>query len=147
MKNYTGYQSDFKVKFQAAHRLPFESAGKCSRIHGHNFEVDITVRADALTPEGFTVNYHDIKKYFEKFDHRLILAMDDNISKMSWPVDWVVWVDRSPTTENLVELFAEGICELTHSRNSAVADCVVSMELRETENISASTSFGWSKGE
>lgn len=49
--------------FEAAHRLPHVEPGhKCSRLHGHSFEVVITVRGPVDPVKGWVVDFADLEK-------------------------------------------------------------------------------------
>jgi 6-pyruvoyltetrahydropterin/6-carboxytetrahydropterin synthase len=62
--------------FSAAHFLENLPEGhKCRRVHGHNFEVELELRAMCLT-DGMIVDYGELswfQRYLdETFDHRMI---------------------------------------------------------------------------
>lgn len=48
-------------KFQAAHFLK-EYKGKCEKVHGHTFFVDVELEATKLDKTGIAVDFSDIKK-------------------------------------------------------------------------------------
>ena len=48
--------------FEAAHRLPNVPPGhKCARLHGHSFQVRLSVSGDAVEPTGWGMDFGDIK--------------------------------------------------------------------------------------
>lgn len=59
----------------AAHWLPNYS-GKCSRLHGHNYEIWVHVDGVPDPQSGMVVDFHEIeaafKPLFERIDHRLL---------------------------------------------------------------------------
>lgn len=64
-----------KFGFSAAHQLHGLREGhQCARPHGHNYEVEITLRADELNETGFVVDYGELKPLAvyieERFEHR-----------------------------------------------------------------------------
>ena len=69
------YRCSKKFRFSAAHaltQLPLEH--KCHNMHGHNYEVTITLEADTL-PLGMVVDFGDISWWWEGnvrdfLDHR-----------------------------------------------------------------------------
>jgi len=65
---------DCGFKWSAAHLLPGHF--KCSRMHGHNYSMDLEISSDNLT-NGFIVDFvkvkHDIRNVIEKYDHKLLL--------------------------------------------------------------------------
>jgi 6-pyruvoyltetrahydropterin/6-carboxytetrahydropterin synthase len=46
--------------FAAAHRLR-NYKGKCERLHGHNYRVHVTVRADAPREDGLIIDFSELK--------------------------------------------------------------------------------------
>ncbi|BBP88827.1 hypothetical protein BsIDN1_24450 [Bacillus safensis] len=46
----------------AAHFIPREDAGACSRVHGHTYTINITIAGDELDESGFLVNFSTLKK-------------------------------------------------------------------------------------
>ena len=66
------YELTVVEEFSAAHRLP-GSKGKCDRLHGHNWKVEVRVGADELDETGMVVDFHDLKdllrSVLEKLDH------------------------------------------------------------------------------
>ena len=48
-------------KFQAAHFLK-DYKGKCEKIHGHTFEVEVALAVRELNPTGIGVDFTDVKK-------------------------------------------------------------------------------------
>lgn len=63
-------------RFEAAHRLP-EHAGKCARLHGHSYILEVTVRGPVLEPQGMVVDFEDItlavkREVLERLDHTFL---------------------------------------------------------------------------
>jgi 6-pyruvoyltetrahydropterin/6-carboxytetrahydropterin synthase len=63
-------------RFEAAHRLPMVPPDhKCARMHGHSFEIEVTVAGELDPRMGWLVDYADITKVVEpllktELDHR-----------------------------------------------------------------------------
>ncbi len=72
--------------FEAAHQLVGHE-GKCSRIHGHSYKVDVTISAIGLkdTPEGsdyrmvedFGELNYAVRPLIARLDHHFIVPADD----------------------------------------------------------------------
>jgi 6-pyruvoyltetrahydropterin/6-carboxytetrahydropterin synthase len=65
-----------RYHFEAAHWLPFVSDDhKCKRVHGHNYEVEITVEKE-IEPNGFLIDFADLDKLVQplinEIDHRCL---------------------------------------------------------------------------
>lgn len=60
-------------KFQAAHFLK-EYKGKCEKVHGHTFQVEVVVEAAELDPTGIGVDFSLIKARLAEIlpDHTLL---------------------------------------------------------------------------
>ena len=76
-----------RMEVSGAHalRLPYES--KCTRLHGHNWIIEVTCRREELDENGMVVDFHHIKDVVKKLDHQnlnAILSMNptaENIAK------------------------------------------------------------------
>lgn len=64
-----------RFTFDAAHRLDLPTDHKCSRLHGHTYEVELRVRGE-LDARGFVVDYEEIAAAFapvhDELDHRYL---------------------------------------------------------------------------
>jgi 6-pyruvoyltetrahydropterin/6-carboxytetrahydropterin synthase len=63
-----------EFSIEAAHRLPNVPEGhKCSRLHGHSFQVSIHVSGAVEAQQGWVMDFSDIKSAFkpvwEQLDH------------------------------------------------------------------------------
>ncbi|MFI5371452.1 MAG: 6-carboxytetrahydropterin synthase QueD [Candidatus Eisenbacteria bacterium] len=65
-------------RFEAAHRLPLLPPDhKCFRMHGHGFEIEVTVTGEVDERLGWLVDYADITRVVEpllskELDHRTL---------------------------------------------------------------------------
>ncbi|MCB1600906.1 MAG: 6-carboxytetrahydropterin synthase QueD [Lysobacterales bacterium] len=68
----------FKIfSIESAHRLPnLPASHKCSRLHGHSFRIEIHVRGEIRQPEGWVVDFADVKRafqpLFDQLDHNYL---------------------------------------------------------------------------
>jgi len=98
--------------FEMAHAI-YGYAGACKNIHGHSYELHVTVSAadnknDYIPAPGFMADFKDIKKWvqaavIEKLDHSLLLSADfiaanPNMSSLKN----LVIFEAEPTAENLL---------------------------------------------
>ncbi len=102
--------------FSASHALQhLPSEHPCSRLHGHNYVVEIELAAAQLNANGFVRDYHDLaplKAYIDDvFDHRHLNDVLDgyptaeNMAKhfydwsiARWPETVAVRVSETPKT-------------------------------------------------
>ncbi|NIA20630.1 MAG: 6-carboxytetrahydropterin synthase QueD [Anaerolineaceae bacterium] len=93
------YELTIKMEFGAAHHLR-QYKGKCERLHGHNWKVDIHLSAEALNEDGMVVDFVEAKtaarQVLERFDHYYLNEVP--------PFDAL-----NPTSENIARVLAEGI--------------------------------------
>ena len=99
--------SNKDFNFSAAHFIPDERAGKCMRVHGHTYFVNITIAGDALDELGFLINFSELKSLIhDKFDHYLLN-------------DLTHFQGKSPSTEivaqTIYEIVAEHLKDLPHA--------------------------------
>jgi 6-pyruvoyltetrahydropterin/6-carboxytetrahydropterin synthase len=67
-----------KEKFQAAHYLK-EYKGKCEKVHGHTFQVEVQIQVEELQETGIGIDFVDIKKRLSEVlpDHTLLNEIYD----------------------------------------------------------------------
>lgn len=95
--------------FSAAHNLR-NYKGKCERLHGHNWKVEVEVKGPALESNGLLVDFHDLKTGLEKVLSRL----DHQYLNETKPFD-----TANPTSENLARyIFQELEGQLKGDSNS-----------------------------
>ena len=62
-----------RVEISAAHRLCLDYESKCTVLHGHNWIVDIYLRADKVNKNGMIMDFTEIKKLVvEPLDHKVL---------------------------------------------------------------------------
>ena len=82
--------------FDAAHRLPAGPAGPYTRLHGHSFRVEATVRGEAQGPVGWVADLGDLGEAV-----RAVAAMlDHSLLNETTGLE-------SPTLEHLCLFFAD----------------------------------------
>ena len=101
----------------AAHRVVGHEGGKgkCARLHGHTYTFDVELEADMLNDVGFVVDFGEIKRWLDSWDHRTLLWDCDPLTiwngdphkSPSRAHDGVVLLPFNPTAENLARCAAE----------------------------------------
>jgi 6-pyruvoyltetrahydropterin/6-carboxytetrahydropterin synthase len=113
------YNLKIVTDFASAHTLR-EYPGACSRMHGHNWKVEVEVLASALDKVGMGIDFKEIKKATKQvtaeLDHRYLNEIK--------PFDEI-----NPTAENIAAYIYNGVSELVN--NDRVR--VTSVTLWETE--------------
>ena len=101
--------------FSAAHFLR-EYEGPCSRLHGHNWKVEVNVSCKVLNEIGMGVDFSDIKAatriLIEKMDHQ-------NLNDIP-PFDKL-----NPTAENLAAYFYQQLSNELNDARVAVKNVTI----------------------
>ena len=93
-----------QYKFCAAHRYwnekwsekeNFEIFGDDIYLHGHNYDLDVTISGEINEDSGFIVNLHTLNKIVQE----LVLSEIDH-SQIEKDIDY--FKNRQPSTENMV---------------------------------------------
>lgn len=98
-----------KTHFAGAHHLR-DYPGECENPHGHNWKVEVAVRATELDELGMGIDFKILKNIvkvaIDKLDHR-------DLNNMA------IFKDINPSSENIAKfLFSELKVPLTHDRYS-----------------------------
>lgn len=122
-----------QYKFCAAHRYwneewsktkNFEVFGDDIYLHGHNYELDITISGEINKDSGFIVNLHTLNKIIQE----LVLSEIDH-SQIDKDIDY--FSDKQPSTENMVVYIWEKLAD-----NIPPPAKLYSIKLQETPTIS-----------
>lgn len=94
-------------EFSMGHAL-WNYDGKCHNLHGHNYNLEITVQAATLDESGFVMDFGDLKKVVSdivdtELDHRtLVYENDPRFAKLVVRLPGLRTFPWEPTAENLV---------------------------------------------
>ena len=124
---------DRPIRISTGHRI-LHHEGKCSRPHGHNYEITVSVTGE-LTSEGWVVDKADITSVISKWDHRFLVERGDPLIEafeQSGDEDSLVVINHPPTAEVMAVLLEE---ELSDSLPETVSEVAVSV--RETGELCA----------
>ena len=64
------YHLTIKTHFAAAHRL-VNYQGDCENLHGHNWNVEVTVNARELDAAGLGIDFKILKKSLKKEEYKV----------------------------------------------------------------------------
>jgi len=85
------YEATIRRSFSAAHSLK-EIGGKCEKLHGHNFVIEISVASTTLNNEGLVMDFRTVKNWADQtlgeLDH-------------SYLNDVPAFRDKNPSAENI----------------------------------------------
>ena len=95
------YELTVRTHFSAAHNLRGYS-GKCENLHGHNWELEVTVASDRLGPLGMVIDFAELKRAIgevtDGLDHKYLNELE-------------AFRQSNPTTELISKYVADGLPE------------------------------------
>lgn len=124
---------DRPIRISSGHRIQHHE-GKCSRPHGHNYEISVKVTGE-LTEEGWIVDKGDVTSIIDEWDHRFLLEAGDPLVdafERAGDGDAVVVLDHPPTAEVMAVVLEARMLE---AFPETVSD--VSVEVAETNELCA----------
>ena len=69
------YELTISTEFEAAHKIE-NYQGKCFRLHGHNWKVEVAVEGKELDELGMVIDFkvfkENVNKVIEEFDHQYL---------------------------------------------------------------------------
>ena len=109
-----------KTHFSAGHHLR-EYPGNCERPHGHNWKIEVTIRATELDKLGMAIDFRvakdAVKKVIDTLDHLDLNEHPD-------------FQTRNPSSENIAVYIFESLKELLTADHYAP----YSVQVRETDS-------------
>jgi 6-pyruvoyltetrahydropterin/6-carboxytetrahydropterin synthase len=101
--------------FASAHSLR-DYPGDCARLHGHNWQVEVSVCSQALDDSGIAIDFREIKKQtklvVKRLDHQYLNEIE--------PFDVL-----NPTAENIAKYFFDEISLLINNQNDKVKEVTI----------------------
>jgi len=101
--------------FASAHSLR-DYPGDCSRLHGHNWQVEVMVSSQVLDESGIAIDFREIKKQTKAVVKRL----DHQYLNEIQPFDVL-----NPTAENIAKYLFDEIAILTNDENVKVKEVLI----------------------
>ncbi|ASB88874.1 6-carboxytetrahydropterin synthase [Bacillus sonorensis] len=91
-----------------AHKVA--GAGKCERLHGHNYKVTFCITGSALDEKDMLIDFREVKHHLEKkYDHYVLNDFDEfNKEKGGY----------EPSTERVAQVFFEIIESLCKTKRN-----------------------------
>jgi 6-pyruvoyltetrahydropterin/6-carboxytetrahydropterin synthase len=82
-----------ETHFSSAHQLRGYK-GKCERVHGHNWKVQVYILAERLNEIDITIDFHDLKKMTEE----IVGQLDHSFLNDIFP-----FTEKNPSSENIAK--------------------------------------------
>lgn len=104
-----------EFSIEAAHRLPNVPEGhKCARLHGHSFQVRISVAGEPGDESGWVMDFADIKgafkPTFDALDHRYLNDIPGLENPTSENLARWIWQDLKPRLPALNRVLIRETC-------------------------------------
>ena len=101
--------------FASAHSLR-DYPGDCARLHGHNWQVEVSVCSQVLDDSGIAIDFREIKKQtklvVKRLDHQYLNEIK--------PFDIL-----NPTAENIAKYFFDEIALLITNKDVKVKEVMI----------------------
>lgn len=123
-----GFKITVQSSFSAAHRLR-DYKGRCEKLHGHNWKVEVSAAADKLNKQGMVSDFNDLKKAL----NNILIKLDHKFLN-----DIAYFKKFNPTSENI----AKYIFERLDRRLSSVGCQPSAVSVWETDTSRATYSKG-----
>ena len=124
---------DNPIRISTGHRI-LHHDGKCSRPHGHNYEITVEVTG-TLSEEGWVVDKGDVTDVIDEWDHMFLVQTGDPLIEAfetSGDGDSLVVLNHPPTAEVMSVILEE---RMLKTFPDTVSD--VSVTVRETGELCA----------
>ena len=101
--------------FASAHSLR-DYPGDCARLHGHNWQVEVSVESEVLNDLGIAIDFREIKKQtkavVKRLDHQYLNEIP--------PFD-----ELNPTAENIAKYFYDEVAKLINNPDVRVCEVII----------------------
>ena len=100
--------------FESAHAIS-NHPGKCRNVHGHSYELRVSVAASELNTNDMIMDFAELKaivkdNVIRELDHALLLCNDGELSdEFRNHSGKMIWTEREPTAEHMLEMIVDRI--------------------------------------
>ncbi len=108
------YELKVITQFAAAHKLR-DFKGKCERLHGHNWRIEVILTGEKLNNAGLLIDFKEVKEatdgILEKFDHSFLNELPQ-------------FKDQNPSSENIAAYLFERLSSRLNNNQIKVAKVI-----------------------
>jgi 6-pyruvoyltetrahydropterin/6-carboxytetrahydropterin synthase len=112
-----------ETTFSAAHQLK-GYRGKCERLHGHNWKVQVHVIAEKLNEIDIAIDFHEMKS----LTNEVVSALDHSVLNEIFP-----FTEKNPSSENIAKWVYDSLRKKIQNETIQLSAVTV----WESENTSA----------
>jgi len=109
------YELSIETGFASAHQLRGYK-GKCEKLHGHNWKVQISVTAERLNEIDIAIDFHELKK----IANEVISPLDHAFLNDIFP-----FTEKNPSSENVAKWIYESMKKKINDDNIRVSAVTV----------------------
>ena len=109
------YELMIETHFSSAHQLRGYK-GKCEKVHGHNWKVQVYVLAEKLNEIDIAIDFHDLKKMTEEVTAQL----DHNFLNEIFP-----FTEKNPSSENIAKWIYDSLKKRANNENISLSAVTV----------------------
>ena len=109
------YEATIETHFSSAHRLR-QYNGECERLHGHNWNVSVTIASEKLNDLGMVIDFKELKgktnRFMDRFDHQYLNEVSP-------------FTELNPTTENIARYIFDELSKTINTGSIKVSKVTV----------------------
>ena len=109
------YEATIETHFSSAHRLRHYN-GECERLHGHNWNVRVTIASEKLNDLGMVIDFKELKgktnRFMDRFDHQYLNEVSP-------------FTELNPTTENIARYIFDELSKTINTGSIKVSKVTV----------------------
>lgn len=109
------YELTIKTHFSSAHRLR-QYNGECERLHGHNWDVEVSITSEKLNDLGMVIDFKELKNktnaLMDKFDHQYLNEVHP-------------FTELNPTTENVARYIFDELSKIINIDSTKMSKVTV----------------------
>ena len=109
------YELTIETSFASAHQLRGYK-GKCEKLHGHNWKVQISVTAERLNEIDLAIDFHELKK----IANDIISPLDHSMLNDIFP-----FTEKNPSSENIAKWIYESLKKRINDDNVRISAVTV----------------------
>lgn len=101
------YELTIETQFSAAHQLKGYK-GRCEKLHGHNWRVQVSVSSERLDEIGLAIDFHELKK----ITNEVLLPLDHSMLNEVFP-----FTEINPSSENIAKWLYDSLKKRVNNDN------------------------------
>ncbi len=109
------YELTIETGFASAHQLRGYK-GKCEKLHGHNWKVQVSVTAERLNEIDLAIDFHDLKR----IANEVVSPLDHAFLNDIFP-----FTEKNPSSENVAKWIYESMKKKINDDNIQVSAVTV----------------------